>query len=217
MSAHSSTIKAVLFDFDGVLTTDRTGSESTIRALSEITGASKELIASAYCTHIGDLVLGHKSHADVLPEISACLNAGLGPDQIKDAFERTPLNQPMLDLANSLATHYRLGIITDNPSDRMSHIVAANRLDELFDPIVVSADVGYSKHSEEIFVRALTILQLTPSEVIFIDNTEKNLLIARQIGLNAIHHNDANNDVGHLKMLLANNFGLEGLETPAAT
>lgn len=37
-------IKAILFDFDGVLTTDKTGSQSILNALSDLTGIPVQIL-----------------------------------------------------------------------------------------------------------------------------------------------------------------------------
>ena len=208
-SAQATGAKAVLFDFDGVLTTDRVGSDSTIRALGRVLGMPEEQVADAYHAHVGDLVLGLKTHDDVLPALSSTLGMEVTGHQVREAFAGTPINQPMLDLARSLASRYRTGIVTDNPSDRMRCIVGLHGLDALFDPIVVSADAGTSKSSEGIFVMALEVMGLSPSEVVFIDNSERNIVMARQVGIHAIHHDDAVNDIERLIRTLGQQFGIE--------
>ena len=122
--------------------------------------------------------------------------------------DSTPLNQPMLRLARDLGVRYRIGMITDNPSDRMAHITQQHGLNSLFEPIVVSANLGSSKHTPEIFHRALDLTCSQPSQTIFIDNTETNLAVARQLGIHVIHHDDATNDVARLRSTLAATHGL---------
>jgi len=51
------------------------------------------------------------------------------------------------------------------------------KLNEKFDSLTLSADVGSLKDSKEIFEDALNKLNINSEEAIFIDNTEKNLII----------------------------------------
>ncbi len=51
-------IKAILFDFDGVLTIDKTGSQSIIKYLARITGISKDALKREYYKYNKDLLYG---------------------------------------------------------------------------------------------------------------------------------------------------------------
>jgi len=118
-------ISAVFFDYDGVLTKDKTGSYTTVNFIS------KELN---------------------LPFI-----------KVKKALKRRN-------------TELTLGKITHQ--------------DELFDSIVVSAEIGSDKSSSKIFKIALQELNKKPESCIFIDNNEKNLVIPREMGFTTLLHND---------------------------
>jgi len=208
MSQVNQRIKAVFFDFDGVLTTDSSGNETMARSLSRSTGIAEEEILRALAPHMNDLVLGRKVHADVLTDICASIGASITNSMLLEAFRAAPLNLPMLDLARSFGESVRVGIITDNPRDRIHHIVRIHHLERFFSPIVVSADIGHSKRTPEIFEHSLRQASAISSEALFIDNTERNLVVAKSIGMHVIHHDDAANDVRKLEASLAASYGL---------
>lgn len=208
MSKSIRAIKAIFFDFDGVLTTDQSGTRTTVQSLSQSTGLPEGAIREAFTPHIGDLILGRQTHEQIWPQICSALGSRIDPAFLVEAFGSTPLNQPMLHVARALAGRYRIGIITDNPSDRMKHIAKLHGLDSLFDPIVVSADIGSSKHTSGIFQLTLDAINNEPSETIFIDNSEKNLAVAKKLGINVIHHDDKTNDVAQLRDILAGKYRL---------
>lgn len=54
----AETIRAVLFDFDGVLTTDKYGSDTTNRYLAQTTGLAFERVDQALERHNDALLLG---------------------------------------------------------------------------------------------------------------------------------------------------------------
>jgi len=59
---------------------------------------------------------------------------------------------------------------------------------ELFDVVVISAEVGMRKPEERIFRHTAELLGLEPSECVFIDDVEANVLAAEAIGLEAVRH-----------------------------
>ncbi|MDR2515045.1 MAG: hypothetical protein LBD02_07570 [Christensenellaceae bacterium] len=54
-----------MFDFDGVLTTDATGSQSICTALAGLSGLPFERVLVAYCPFNGDLLLGKTTHGAI--------------------------------------------------------------------------------------------------------------------------------------------------------
>lgn len=191
-------IRTIFFDYDGVLTTDKSGSQTTYRYLSEASGVAQSAIQAAFAPYMGELMTGQANHADVWPQASATLGKALDIHLLAAAFESTPVNAPMLALARRLKGAYRLGIITDNSRDRMTHLRHAQQLDALFDPIVVSAEVGCSKRVPEIFLGALSEAGASAHECVFIDNGSENVAMARSVGMHAIHHDDEKNDMAAL-------------------
>jgi len=191
-------IRTIFFDYDGVLTTDTSGSLTTFRYLSEATGLAFPAISAAFAPYAGDLLTGKVRHAQIWPMACEALGRALDIDLLARAFESTPLNTGMMSLARRLGSRYAVGIITDNNLDRMEHLRRFQHLDSLFDPIVVSAEVGGSKRDKDIFMRALSRAGSAPGECVFIDNSESNLVPARALGMHALFHDDTQNDVAAL-------------------
>jgi putative hydrolase of the HAD superfamily len=191
-------IRTIFFDYDGVLTTDKSGSLTTHRYLSDATGVALPAIGAAFSPHAGDLLTGKLRYAQIWPTVCQALRQELDIGLLAGAFESTPLNAGMLSLARRLSAHYPVGIITDNNKDRMEHLRRFQDLDALFDPIVVSAEVGGSKLGKEIFLHALSCANALPHESVFIDNSESNLVMARALGMHAIFHDNERNDIDAL-------------------
>ena len=59
---------------------------------------------------------------------------------------------------------------------------------ELFDAVVISAEVGMRKPEERIFRLAAEVLGLQPDECIFIDDMQDNISAAQAVGLVGVHH-----------------------------
>ena len=191
-------IKAIFFDYDGVLTRDKTGSLTTNRFLSEYTGIPDEAVREAFRPHNAELNEGKKNYSEIWPDVCAVFRCALPRELLLAAFESTPLNEEVFALARELKKRCSVGIITDNKRDRIEHLRQYQRLDELFTPIVVSAEVRCTKTTAAIFEYALGCLEIPPEESLFIDNSAKNLLAPAALGMKTIYFDDEKNDVPDL-------------------
>lgn len=202
-------IKAVLFDFDGVLTTDKTGSVTTLRYLSAKTGIGEQELWGAFAMFNDDLLHGRSTHAEVWPSLCSTLGRELDIALLAEAFESTPANREMFDLARALKSGgYSTGIVTDNKQDRIDRLKACLGLEALFSPIVVSAECGCGKNDRAIFDHALERLGVRPDQAVFIDNSRRNLVAANAIGMKTIHFDDEANDVHGLVRTLEREHGI---------
>jgi FMN phosphatase YigB (HAD superfamily) len=61
-------------------------------------------------------------------------------------------------------------------------------LHHLFDDIVVSAEVGVAKPAARIFRLAAERLGLPPAACVFVDDWDKNVEAAREVGMQAVLH-----------------------------
>jgi putative hydrolase of the HAD superfamily len=202
-------VKAILFDFDGVLTTDKTGSLTTLRYLSAQTGISHEKLDSAFKKFNGDLNLGKVTHEEIWPALCDSLGNAIDLSLLPRAFESTPINAGMFELALRLKAAYSVAIITDNKKDRIDHLKLHLGLPELFDPILVSAEVGCLKSEVGIFREALRCLQVEANDCVFIDNSEGNLRVAESLGMNVVYFDDEANDIEALVRTLTEQYGVD--------
>jgi putative hydrolase of the HAD superfamily len=200
-------IKAIFFDYDGVLTTDKTGSLTTTRYISHATGIDVLAVKAAFARHNGDLTLGRKTHARIWRDLCSELGREVSISLLYEAFESTPINEQMFSLARKLKRDHSVGIVTDNKKDRIDHLKRYQRLEDLFNPIVVSAEVGFDKASTEIFLYALDRAGVRARDAIFIDNNRDNLVAANALGMRTVFHDDEANDIQALVETLGK-FGI---------
>lgn len=196
-------IKAVFFDFDGVLTLEGNGADAISLALAQQTGIAYESFLSIYKKHASKLDLAPKHYETILKPLNDELGTSLIVNDILRAARTTKLNQAMFKLvdevrANKLITE----IITDNNIDRIDVLRKPFNLDK-FDSLIVSANIGSGKwQSDKIFKAALDKAGVKPNESIFIDNTENNLAIPRQLGMYTYWHDHRVNNISALRQRL---------------
>jgi putative hydrolase of the HAD superfamily len=73
---------------------------------------------------------------------------------------------------------------------------------ELFDAVVISADVGMRKPEERIFRHAAQLLGLPLGECVFVDDLEANVLAAEALGMTGVWHTDPAETVARLGALV---------------
>ena len=209
-------VKAIFFDYDGVLTRDKTGSLTTNRYLSAQTGIAFDHVCRALRKHNRALNNGEARYAEVWPAVCAELEHDVPLDLIIKAFESTPMNDEMMRLARGLKGRYFVGIITDNKKERIDHLREYQRLPEVFSPIIVSAEVRCTKANPRIFELALACLCVDPADSIFIDNTRGNLVAPAALGMKTVHFDDEKNDVAGLVRVLETAYGVSPQARPTA-
>ena len=187
-------IKAVLFDFDGVLTIDATGSTTITNYLSKVSGIPLEKVKESYYKFNKRLLLGELTHWDMWQAFCDDLGQDIPYDVLMDSFRYTQLDETMISLVKRLKERYLIGMVTDNKADRIDTILEYRGLRQYFDVVAVSANLHSGKERPEIFEYVLDTLKVSAEECVFIDNTEKNLVVPRQMGMATIFYDDASRD-----------------------
>ena len=191
-------IKAVLFDYDGVMTLDKSGSYSICKYISENAGIDYELFSQEYKKYSDDLIIGKITHEQIWKQLCKNINSDITIRYLFDAFKNTPINQKMFDLVKKIKRNYKTALITDSEKDRMDSLRINQKLDEYFTVIQVSAEIGTGKAKESIFNKTVKELGVANDECVFIDNQEKYLITPKKIGINTIFYNQKENNIKDL-------------------
>lgn len=201
-------IKAVLFDFDGVMTIDKTGSYTICKYISSVINIDYEAFSSAYRKYNDKLLSGKIKHYQMWDDL--CLDLGLDiPIQIlTDSFRNTALDHRMIELIKRLKLNeYKIAMVTDNKQDRIEEIVRHQDIGKYFDVISISSEIGSGKEREEIFNKTISGLQVNFNECVFIDNQGKNLIVPKMKGMQTVCYDDEEKNIDKLQADLAN-FGV---------
>lgn len=181
-------IKAILFDFDGVLTIDATGSQSICNYICKKTGLGAEEFKKEYYKYNNDLLYGKINHENIWEALCKGVNTKIDISILYESFINTPIDSQMIAIVDRLKKqNYKIGMVTDNKKDRIDDIVKYYDWNKVFDAITISAEVGSGKDYSEIFVKIIECFNLTANECVFIDNQEKNLIIPKSMGMNVIY------------------------------
>lgn len=196
-------LKAVFFDFDGVLALDPDGLRVIARRLARSVGMDEAVFFELYAP-LAVPLLKEGRHADILPALSEAAGVAIDRTTSDEALREIRKNDDMFALARELRPMCAVGIITDNVDDRMEMIERDVVLQQEFDPIVVSSRVGSTKRdgTTAIFDVALRAVRCRPEEALFIDNTLVNLEVPRSMGMRTFLHDDHLQDARDVRAYL---------------
>jgi epoxide hydrolase-like predicted phosphatase len=190
-------LKAVMFDFGGVFT------DSPFHAFT-----AYGLKIGASDQQVSDIVFGgygldgdHPWHQVERGEISLekaredilalgreqGLNVDIWEVFMAMAENGGGLRQELVDYVPLIrAAGLATGIITNNVVEFREHWRGMLPVEELFDFVVDSSEVGMRKPNPAIFKRALEIGGLAPEQVIFLDDYEGNVIAASALNIRSI-------------------------------
>lgn len=200
----ASPVTAVLFDFAGVLTSSPWG------AMTAAGGGDLELLIGSY-EEDGDhpwhrVERGEMSIADWITEVTAEADrrgAAVDFSVLQQLLAELTVHQPVVDRIRELrAEGYRTALITNNVREASATWRALVPLDELFDVVVDSCEVGMRKPNPAIYRHALDLLGRRPEEAVFLDDSPGNVAGARAAGLAGIHVVDPDEALAELDELL---------------
>jgi putative hydrolase of the HAD superfamily len=75
--------------------------------------------------------------------------------------------------------------LLSNATDRLRSDLRALSLDDEFDAVFSSAELGVAKPDPEVFARVCTALGRTPEQCLFVDDSAEHVAAAAAVGLTA--------------------------------
>jgi putative hydrolase of the HAD superfamily len=144
---------------------------------------------------------------EYLPEVMALAAAAgveLDFSQLRGFNERITVHEAVIDRVRRLRDEgYRTAIVTNNVREASAGWRALFPVDELFEVVVDSCEVGVRKPDPAIFAIALERLGgLTPERAVFLDDAPGNVAGAQAAGLQTILVDDVGEALAALDALL---------------
>lgn len=99
--------------------------------------------------------------------------------------ERIGIYEDVLKELPRMKENYRIAILSDNwPSLR--RLLINYRIEEHVKGLIISSDYGICKDNVQLFQIAIEELKVNPEKTVFVDDSEKNLINAEQMGFRPI-------------------------------
>ncbi|MBX4199307.1 HAD-IA family hydrolase [Candidatus Saccharibacteria bacterium] len=175
-------IKAVIFDFFGVLASD-----GWLPFKNKHFGDDPELFAKA-----GELNKqtdsGLKTYNEFISEISRM--ASVEPEQARHQIENNIRDDKLLEyIREELKPHYKVGMLSNAAANWLNDILTKEQI-ALFDAIALSYETGIVKPNPQAFHIITERLGVKPDESIFIDDQERYCVGAEAVGMKFIVYKD---------------------------
>lgn len=104
---------------------------------------------------------------------------------LRSVWEPETADQEVLALIRSVRRRVRVSLLSNATPSLESHLRAL-RIDHLFDPVINSARVGLRKPDPRVFEHALRVLGVPAGAVLFVDDKERNTLVAEELGIPSV-------------------------------
>ncbi len=205
-------ITAGIFDFSGVMTTSPLeGVHEYEEALGLEKGALLSLIIGDESSDGDDpwhrLERGEIPGAEFWKDLQSRAASELGVEVSLNDLARTFLksykSRPrMVDLVRSLRGRIKTGLLTNNVKEFSGFWKSMVPVEELFDEVVDSSEVGVRKPDPRAYELALQRLGSTPEETFFVDDFEANVKAAEELGMAAILFDDEDRVIEAIRSLV---------------
>lgn len=196
-------IKAVIWDIGGVIM--RTEDQAPRAELAAELGVTRE--------YLNELVFeGEQGMRAQIGEINRMelwdyvrSELKLAPVEYPDLHDRffggDVLDTDLVDFIRALKARFKIGIIS-NAWSQIEESLVEWGIDDAFEVVVGSGDVGIMKPDPRIFQIALERLGVEPSEAVFVDDFIQNVHGAQALGIAAIHFQGREQVIQALEQLL---------------
>jgi len=98
------------------------------------------------------------------------------------------INQPLLEFIAQLKKSYKIALLSNTGSSRISDFLTPAQQGQYFDVIVTSQESGYLKPDAEAYLITARRLGVAPQECIMIDDISSHCQGARTAGMKAIQY-----------------------------
>jgi epoxide hydrolase-like predicted phosphatase len=202
-------VRGLIVDFGGVLTTNVFDS---FRAFGEAEGLDPQTVKRAFREDPEALgLLRQLERGDIeVDEFEPLFGARIGVTRTEGLVGRlfggVGPDERMLEAVRRAGdAGIRTGLISNSWGAGLSYDMSL--LDELFEAIVISGDVGMHKPEPAIYMLGAERLGLEPHDCVFVDDLRENCQGAEEVGMTAVLHRGADRTVPELERLLKVSLG----------
>jgi epoxide hydrolase-like predicted phosphatase len=167
-------IKAVIFDFFGVICSDEYW--NFVKEDKNMQGRFGELSDSVN--------LGRLSWPEFLKTVAE--ETGRDFEEVKKMYESEHINLQMVTYIHKLRQKYKTALLSNASESFIDELIKKARLDKVFDELIISSRVGIIKPDPRIYKYTLDKLGVEANEAVFIDDSHARVMGAARLGIHTI-------------------------------
>ena len=197
-------IKAIITDGGGVLI--REVDKSARVPWQEKLGLTKrQLTHEVYRTGVAKLAtIGQAKYETLWSDMGRkfALTANEVARLQADFHAGDKLNTPLYEFIKELHKKYKTAILSNAWSDSRGVYIKRYHLDKIVDIMILSAEEGLKKPNKGIFRVVLKHLEVSPEEVVYIDDRPDNIRTAKSLGMHAVLFKHTQEAIAEIKSLI---------------
>ena len=151
-------IKAIIFDFFGVLCSNEFW--RSVKADNYEASDFKKIADSVN--------LGHLSWQNFLEEVASKTRKSV--DQLQRMYEAEQINLPLAAYIKELRGTYKTALLTNSSSEFVRQMLTRTELEDIFDEVIISSEVGAVKPDPRIYQYAVNKLKVGAGDAVFVDD-----------------------------------------------
>jgi len=197
-------IKAVIFDLGGVIvrTEDPEPRRKMALELGMTPEALSQLVFSSESARLA--TLGKLTTQEHWEAVRRALSLDV------EQHRRVPVafwggdsvDFELVNYLRSLRSRYKTGLLSNAWDDLREAITYEWKIEDAFDELIISAEVGLAKPDPRIYNLAAEKLGVMPGEAVFVDDFFENVVGALQVGMRAVHFRDPRQALEELSVVL---------------
>jgi len=200
---NSNSITTLFLDIGDVLLSNGWGHESRIAAAKEF-DLSYDEMQSRHKLVMATFEEGKLTLSEYLDKVIFYKERSFTPEKFQEfMFAQSTPDKDMIALMRRLKEKYHLKIAVINNEARELNDYRINKfqLNQFVDFFISSCFVHIRKPDADIFQLALDIAHVLPENVLYIDDTQMFVDIARNLRIRSIHHTDCKSTLLELSSL----------------
>lgn len=170
-------IKAIIFDCFGVLTSD-----GWLPFAQKYFGHDSEIKQQSHDLN-RQVDAGLLDYDSFIAKVAALAKVSLA--QAHKDIENNIANQPLFDYVTKLKQTYKIGMLSNAGANWLSQLFTPDQV-AIFDAVALSYEMGITKPYPQAYHTICDRLGVKPAEAVFIDDIQRYVTGAKDIGMHGI-------------------------------
>lgn len=186
-------IKTILFDYNGIFAPD-SGNWNCYRNFTQKTALTDEKLSKIWDKYNSTIFVGEEKLIDFLNEVTKVSGNKLSADKLLNSYlNDITIYEDALNFARQLKKKgFNLIILSNETKEAADYKVKKYQLKKIFNRLYFSANIGMTKRNPKAFKLVISNENLNPKEILFIDDREHNVAMAKIFGMKGIVYKNLN-------------------------
>ena len=178
-------MKTIIFDLSDVLIKGLEGVETSLAAYLKL--PIEQVFNQLFQFDYREFWLSHITEGELFAQLIAKYGWNISPQELRTIiYANFREISGTRKLISDLKSSHTLILLSVNPREWAEYFEKKYNYENLFDYVHYSHEIGYTKREPQSFLFILEKYQLDPRDVLLIDDSTRNINVARSVGIDGI-------------------------------